>query len=130
MAVTKVDVVAWAGQTATAGAAMQYSDAVDIRDAYRAIGYIRIVNGATGPTVPLYAGMQYGIDEENDGDASSGIFWAQSGGGLVGHTGNSATTEKCFEILSAAQFVRFWCGHNTGQDCTIYAGLTKVTSML
>jgi hypothetical protein len=130
MPLTKVDVVALNGVVSVAGAGVLHSDPVDLRDSYGAVGYMYVLNGASAPSVACYMGYEYGVDEDNDGDLSSGVLWFRSGKGMRGDYSNNGVVKQSFDILTPAAWIRFWYGYNKDQNCTVTAGIIKITSLI
>ena len=80
--------------------------------------YLRLTNGATGPTVPA------DIQIEVSTDASS---WYNFGGLLVGGTNNNQVVEwGGIELPDSTRFVRITAGNNTAQNVTLDAAIDAI----
>jgi len=121
MAITKTNASIWSSTTLTAGAGNTTSTANNLSAVYATTLNIKLVNGATGPTVPA----QVQIMVSNDG-----TNYYNFGGPLVGSITNSATSQwGGIEIPMAVRNVQLVAGSNTGQNVTVSADISTVTAV-
>jgi hypothetical protein len=119
MPTTKTTTAIWNSVTLTAGAGDTTSSAVDLADGYGASLFLKITNGATGPTVAAQIQVQLSPDNSE---------WYDFGGAMVGNTSNSGEVElAAMDIPIGAKYLRVVGGSNTGQDVTVEADVTEVT---
>ena len=120
MATTKVVTVHFNNVTLTAGAGDQTSATQDLLDGYGGCAFIRLTNGATGPTVAAQVQIQ------TDPTTPAGYDY---GGALVGSTANNAVREWVIDIPIGVSYIAFVAGGNTDQNVTCRAEVTEVTAV-
>lgn len=121
MALSKTTTAVWNGQSLTAGAANTTSSAQDIRGKYGGSAYVKITNGATGPTVPAQVQLETSPDNSE---------WYKLGDPLVGNTSNSGVESWAdIPIRLGTQYIRAVAGSNTGQAVTVEFDISMVDSL-
>lgn len=121
MAATKTRTSIWASQTLTASAADTTSSAVTLTTGYGASLNIKLTNGATGPTVAAQVQIQLSNDNTT--------YW-NFGGPLVGKTSNSGVSSWAgIRIPIGAQYLKLVAGSNTGQNVTVDADISEVSTI-
>ncbi len=107
------------------------SNALSIANSYSTTVFLELANGATGPTVPAYIGIQLAVDEDNDSNISSNGHWYNYGGGLTAGTGVNGLQSWVVEVPSSATWIRVYAGGNTGNGANVNAEawVTVTTSM-
>ncbi len=106
--------------TMTAAAGDVTSSSVDLSAGYGAELFVKLTNGATGPTLPAQ------VQIEVSGDNSK---FFEFGGAMVGLTGNNGVISWTVDIPIGIQYVRLVTGSNTAQDVTIDADISQVTKI-
>lgn len=106
----------------TAGAADTTSAAQDLTGSYGAQLDIKLTNGATGPTIAAQVQIQVAND-------AAGTLWTNFGGALVGSTANNGVVSWSVDLPIGVAAVRLVSGSNTGQNVTLDADISKVTSI-
>ena len=119
MATTKVNTVIWDTITLTAGAGDTTSATQDLTDGYGGSLYMKITNGATGPTVAAQVIVWYSGDGTN---------WYQRSGGYVATLGATIVTSWVVDVPIGVAYLKLVAGSNTIQNVTIRAELTEVTA--
>jgi len=118
MASTKTATALFNTTTLTADAGDTTSSVVSLVDGYGAAAFLKLENGATGPTIAAQ------IQIELSGDNTE---WYKFGGALVGSTANDAITSwAAIEIPIAAKYLRLVAGSNTDQDVTADADVVEL----
>ena len=97
MASTKSVSVQSNNVTLTAGAGDTTATATDLQDGYSATMFIKITNGATGPTVAAQSQVEVSPDNTN---------FYKLGGPLVASTANSAVTSWAVPLPQDAKYAR------------------------
>ena len=106
--------------TLTAGAGDTTSSAVDLADGYSAAAFIKLTNGATGPTIAPQVQVEVSPDNTN---------WYKLGGPLVGSVANSAVTSWTVPLPQDAKHVRTVAGSNTAQDVTLRVDVVETSAL-
>jgi hypothetical protein len=120
MASTKVVTVVEDDVTLTAGAGDDTSTGVNLTDGYGGKAFVKLTNGATGPTVAAQVQLQESADNSN---------WYDLGGPLVGSTGNNEVVSWPVPIDMGTLYIRSVSGSNTGQDVTVRIEVSEVTGI-
>jgi hypothetical protein len=120
MASTKVITVLDDNVTLTAGAGDHTSGVWTIDDGYGGELYIKITNGATGPTVAAQAQIWASPDNSN---------YYKIGGALISTLGNSIVTSWSIPIPIGIEYIKVVSGSNTGQNVTIRVEGSEVTAI-
>ena len=120
MATTKVVTVLDNDVTLTAGAADHTSSIWTVDDGYGAELYVKITNGATGPTVAAQAQIHLSPDNSN---------YYEFGGPLMGTITNSDVQSWAINIPIGVEYVKVVSGSNTDQDVTIRVEGSEVTAI-
>ncbi|MCK5217869.1 MAG: hypothetical protein KAJ93_08770 [Methanosarcinales archaeon] len=120
MATTKVVSVLDNDVTLTAAAGDHTSTVWTIDDGYGGELYIKITNGATGPTIAAEAQIWASPDNSN---------WYEFGGPVVGTTGNSEIVSHAINIPVGIEHVKVVSGSNTGQNVTIRVEGSEITAI-
>jgi hypothetical protein len=121
MAATKSNTTLFSAQSLTAGGGNQTSSVGTLTGGYGAELYLRLTNGATGPTVA--AQVQIEVSPDNSS-------WFDFGAALTGLTSNNGVIEWTVEIPIGVQYVRLVAGSNTGgSTVTVDAVCTNVTGV-
>jgi hypothetical protein len=120
MATTKVVTVLDNNVTLTASAADHTSSVWTLDDGYGAELFIKITNGATGPTVAAVAQVWVSPDNSN---------WYKLGGSLGSTLGNAEITSWSIPIPIGVEFVKVISGSNTVQDVVIRVEGSEVTAI-
>lgn len=115
--------------SATNAAGATTRGTLDLRTAFGGVLNVKITNGATGPTVQATANI---LIAHNDGAtpaaASAGSDWKTMttvGGGVV----NSQITERVIPIDPGIMHMEVEFTGNTGQDVTVEAYFSELTSI-
>lgn len=120
MAATKPTTSVWNGANNAAGATTT-STAVDISTGYGGEVYVKITNGATGPTVAAYVYIEASADNSK---------WYRYGGTFVqGTTTNSDVQSNTTPLDPGLKYVRLVCTGNTGQPVTLDADVVNITAI-
>lgn len=119
MASTKTTNVLFNDQSLSAGGGDQTASQA-MTTGYGGLLSIKLTNGATGPTVPAQAQVNFSHDNSN---------WYNEGGALVGLTDNNGVISWNLEIPIGVKNVQVVAGSNTGQAVTIRAEVTDVTAI-
>ena len=101
--------------TLTAGAGDDTGASTDVRASFGGVAFLKLTNGATGPTVAAQ------IELQGSGDDT---VWYSIGGPLVGTTGNSEVTSWRIEYGIGDMYIRAVAGSNTGQNVSMDFDLT------
>ena len=120
MATTKVVTVLDNNVTLTAGAGDHTSSIWTVDDGYGGELYIKLTNGATGPTVAAQAQIWCSPDNSN---------WYKFGGAIQGTTTSSDVVSWSVQIPRGVEYVKVVSGSNTAQDVTIRVEGTEVTAV-
>ena len=120
MASTKVVTVLDNDVTLTAGAGDHTSSVWTIDDGYGGELYVKITNGATGPTIA--AQFQVWVSPDNS-------HWYEFGGAIAATVTNSAVLSLAINIPIGVEFAKVISGSNTGQDVTIRVEGSEVTAI-
>lgn len=120
MASTKSTTALHSGTTLTAGAGDTTATAVDLTDGYGATIYIKITNGATGPTLPAQVQIQLSADNSE---------WYDYGQPFVGGTANSGVYSTVVQLPPESEHVRTVSGSNTGQNVTLDVDLSEISAI-
>lgn len=121
MASTKTTTVIFNGVTLTAGNADTSSNAVDLTDGYGASINVKLVNGATGPTLPAQVQIQVSADGTN---------YYNFCGPLVGGVANAGSyTWGGVDIPIGVKYIKLVAGSNTDQNVTVTADIAEVVSV-
>ena len=120
MSATKTVTVLDDNVTLTAGGGDHTSSIWSLLTGYGAVLYLKITNGATGPT--LAAQMQVWGSPDNSN-------YYKIGGALVATLGNSVITSLSVPIPIGHKYVKVVSGSNTGQNVTLRAEGTEVTAI-
>ena len=120
MASTKVVTVLDNNVVLTAAAADTTSGTWTIDDGYGAELYIKVTNGATGPTVAAQAQIWCSPDNSN---------FYKFGGALVSTLGNAIITSWAINIPIGVEYLYVVHGSNTGQNVTIRVEGSEVTAI-
>ena len=120
MATVKTTTVVQNNITLTAGAGDTTSSSVNLEDGYGGSLYVKITNGATGPTNPAQVQIQTSPDDTNFFDL---------GGPLQGDSDNNGVQSWAIPIPIGDEFIRFVSGSNTGQNVTLRTEVTEVVQV-
>jgi hypothetical protein len=120
MATSKTTTVLDDNVTLTKAAADHTSSVWTIDDSYGGELFIKVTNGATGPTVSAQAQVWVSPDNSN---------YYKFGGALISTLGNSIVTSWALLIPIGIKHLKVISGSNTGQDVTIRIEGTEVTSI-
>lgn len=120
MASTKFVTVLDNNVTLVASAADHTSDIWTIDDGYGGELYIKITNGATGPTIAAQAQIWASPDNSN---------YYKLGGVLISTLGNSIVTSWSIPIPIGIEYIKVVSGSNTGQNVTIRVEGSEVTAI-
>lgn len=120
MATTKAVTVLDNNVTLTASAADHTSDVWTIDDGYGGQLYIKITNGATGPTVAAQAQIWASPDNSN---------YYKFGGALIAALGNAIVTSWSITVPIGVEYLKVISGSNTGQDVVIRIEGSEVTGV-
>ena len=125
MAATKIRTSIWATQTLTASAGNTTSSWIDLSGGYGAHVNFRLNTGSTGPTVPA----QVQVKVANNWNAGSPTLAMNFGGPCVGDINNTFTRDFSVEIPPGVEAVRLIAGSNTGQNVTVNADISNITTL-
>lgn len=125
MAISKTRTSIWSAQTLTAGAGSTNSTWIDLTGSYGASVSATVTNGATAPTVAA----QVQIQVANDYNAGAPTLTVNFGGAFVTNAAASAVSYVSADIPVGYGAVRLVAGSNTGQNVTINADISRVTSV-
>lgn len=121
MAATKTRTSIAAAVTMTAAAADVTSSAVTLTTGYGASLDLKLTNGGTGPTVAAQIQIQLSNDNTT--------YW-NFGGPLIGKTSNSGVSSWAgIRIPIGAQYLKIVTGSNTGQNVTLDADISEVSTI-
>ena len=120
MASTKVVTVLDDNVTLTAAAGDHTSGVWTIDDGYGGELYIKITNGATGPTIAAQAQIWASPDNSN---------YYKIGGALISTLGNAIVTSWSIPIPIGIEYIKIISGSNTGQDVVIRVEGSEVTAI-
>ena len=120
MAATKVVTVLDNNVTLTAGAGDHTSSVWTLDDGYGGQLYIKVTNGATGPTVAAQAQVWASSDNSN---------YYKFGGALVATLGNNVVSSWSIPIPIGAEYIKIISGSNTVQDVVIRVEGSEVTAI-
>lgn len=120
MASTKVVTVLDDNVTLTAAAADHTSGVWTIDDGYGGELYIKVTNGATGPTVAAQAQIWASADNSN---------YYKFGGVLISTLGNAIVTSWSIPVPMGVEYLKVISGSNTGQDVVIRVEGSEVTAI-
>ena len=120
MASTKVVSVLDNNVTLTAGAGDNTSTVWTLDDGYGAELYIKVTNGATGPTVAAQAQIWASPDNSN---------YYKFGGALIATLGNNVITSWSIPIPIGVEYLKVISGSNTGQNVVIRVEGSEVTAI-
>lgn len=120
MALTKSNVSLLAS-TSNAAAGTTSGSWTDVSGAYEGTVYIKVTNGATGPTIGLTAKVQ----RADDGSGTNTYDFAA----ITHDSANSAVASYAVRLPEGAQFIRVQGTGNTGQAVTLEARLDKTTAL-
>ena len=119
MAITQTNTVIHDNATLTASAADTTATAQDMSGTEGGSLFIKLTNGATGPTVPAQVQIQVSGDNSN---------FYNFGGALIGGTANNGVSQwGGIDIPKGNKYVRTVSGSNTGQNVTLRVEIVKVT---
>jgi len=120
MATTKTTTAMENATLLTAGAGDDIGTSVPLTDGFGASIYIKLTNGATGPTVPAEVQVQVSADDSE---------WFNFGGPLIGNTDNLGVVSWSIEVPIGISYIRTVQGSNTGQNVTVDIDLVEVTAV-
>ena len=120
MATTKVVTVLDNNVTLTAAAGDHTSSVWTLDDGYGGQLFLKVTNGATGPTVAATAQVWASPDNSN---------WYKLGGALGSTLGNSIVSSWSIPIPIGVEFIKVISGSNTGQDVVIRVEGSEVTAI-
>jgi len=120
LASTKVVTVLDDNVTLTAAAGDHTSGVWTIDDGYGGELYIKITNGATGPTIAAQAQIWASPDNSN---------YYKIGGALISTLGNAIVTSWSIPIPIGIEYIKIISGSNTGQDVVIRVEGSEVTAI-
>lgn len=120
MATTKATTAVEQALTLSAGAADDVGANQNIGTGYGAMLYIKLTNGATGPTVPAQVQVQVSADAAE---------YMDFGAALIGGTANLGVSSWAVAIPAAVENVRTVQGSNTGQAVTCDIDLSNITAI-
>jgi len=120
LAATKIVTVLDNNVTLTAGAGDHTSSVWTVDDGYGGELYIKITNGATGPTIAAVAQVWASPDNSN---------WYKFGGALGSTLGNGIITSWSIPIPIGVEYLKVISGSNTGQDVVIRVEGSEVTAI-
>lgn len=103
-----------------AGAANVTSTVGDLQDGYSGDLFIKLTNGATGPTVAAQSQPEVSPDNVN---------WYSLGAPLQGSTANSAVVSWSVPLPQGAKYVRTTSGSNTGQNVTLRVEMVETSAL-
>jgi hypothetical protein len=112
----------WSAQTLTASSGNTTSSTINLTATYTSQVNIKITNGGTGPTIPAQCQVVVGND-------SAPTLATNFGGALIASNANSAITYFSVEIPPGIEAIYLVAGSNTGQNVTIDADISSVTSV-
>ena len=120
MAVTKAVTVLDNNVTLTAAAADHTSDVWTLDDGHGGELYIKVTNGATGPTVAAVVQIWASPDNTN--------YYKFSG--VLGSTlGNNIISSWSIPIPIGVEFIKVISGSNTGQDVVIRVEGSEISAI-
>jgi hypothetical protein len=122
MAIDKSSVAIMNTVTLTAGAATTYSD-IDVSSYHNVFVHLRILNGATAPTVPARMFVRLGVDNDGGGTAD---YWCRFGGDFSGQITSGGAVAYNLAIPRGAKYLQVGAGGNSGQNVTVEAWATVV----
>lgn len=120
MASTKFVTVLDDNVTLVASAGDHTSSVWTIDDGYGGELYIKITNGATGPTIAAQAQIWASPDNSN---------YYKFGGILISTLGNSIVTSWSIPIPIGIEYIKVVSGSNTGQDVVVRIEGSEVTAI-
>jgi hypothetical protein len=124
MATTKATTVLDNNVTLVAGAGNNTSSVGDLHDGHTADLFVKITNGATGPTAAAQAQVELTPDA-----GGSPTNWYRHGGPLTGGTTNNGVDSWTIPIPQGARGVRVVSGSNTVQDVVIRSEMVETTAV-
>lgn len=120
MAATKSAAKIWDGVSQAANGTTT-SPAIDLRNFYSMALYIKVTNGATGPTLPAEVQIQVSAD---------GTEWYNNGGALSSTLGNGIITQwGSIQLADAVNYARLVGSGNTGQAVVLKADISYITGV-
>ena len=120
MAMTKVVTILDNDVTLTASDSDHTSSIWTLDDGYGGELYIKITNGATGPTVAAQSQIWASADNNN---------WYKFGGALVSTLGNAIVSSWSIPIPMGIEYLKVISGSNTVQNVTIRVEGSEVTAI-
>ena len=120
MAATKVVTVLDDNVTLTAAAGDHTSGVWTLDDGYGGSLYIKVTNGATGPTVAAQAQVWASPDNSN---------WYKFEWPLIATLGNNIITSWSRPIPIGVEYIKVISGSNTVQDCIVRCEGSEVTAI-
>ena len=106
--------------TLTAGAADHTSSVWTIDDGYGGELYVKVTNGATGPTVAAVVQIWASADNSN---------WYKFGGALGSTLGNTIVSSWSISIPIGVEYIKVISGSNTVQDVVVRVEGTEITAI-
>ncbi len=119
MAATKASVEVYNQAVASSGGAIQPTH--DLRERYESIVYIKLTNGATGPSTAAEVQIELSPDNAN--------WWAW-GKPLKGNTDNNGVESFAVELPLPTMYVRFTVTRPGSQSVTVLIMVGEVTALL
>ena len=104
------------GLALTADASDVTSISVPLHASDGATAHIKLLNGATGPTLPAEVQVQVSPDDS---------LWISNGGPLKGGVTNNGAYTWPMDITTGAKFARFVVGSNTDEDVSVSVTVTE-----
>ncbi|MDD3952216.1 MAG: hypothetical protein PHW59_13960 [Desulfobacterales bacterium] len=120
MSTSKIVTVLDDNVTLTAGAADHTSSVWTLDDGYGGQLFIKVTNGATGPTIAATVQVWASPDNSN---------WYKLGGELGSTLGNAIISTWSIPIGIGVEFVKVVSGSNTGQNVTIRVEGTEISAI-
>lgn len=106
--------------TLTAGAGDNTSSIWTLTGGYGGELYLKITNGATGPTVAAQCQVWASPDNSN---------YYKLGGALISTLGNNVVTSWSIQVPIGIAYLKVTSGSNTGQNVTLRTEGTQVTAI-
>lgn len=120
MSATKTTTVLDNNITLSAGAGDHTSSVWIITGGYGGEIFLKVTNGATGPTLPAQCQIWVSPDNSN---------WYKFGNALLATLGNNVVTPWSFPIPMSVKYLKVISGSNTDQDVTLRVEGTETTKV-
>lgn len=126
MSLTKTTVTIWDGQNLPAGNAQTTSASINTEAYHTAQVFMRLTNGATGPSTNTYMGVQIGAESGGSPRPPIGDFVCR----LYCGTAANQTESLVVDVPMGAVYLQVYADGNDGQAVTADAWLVGLTESI